>query len=84
MSLGTPSARESEGMFRLVADSLPLLVWISGPTSAAPTSTSPGSTSPGDPSSPRSAMAGQTVYTPRICSIAWARTLAPSTFVNRS
>ena len=30
MSLGTPSPRESEGLFRLVADSLPLLVWISG------------------------------------------------------
>ena len=30
MSLGTPSPREGEGLFRLVADSLPLLVWISG------------------------------------------------------
>ena len=30
MSLGAPSPRESEGLFRLVADSLPLLVWISG------------------------------------------------------
>jgi len=30
MSVGTPSTRESEGLFRLVADSLPLLVWISG------------------------------------------------------
>ena len=30
MSLGTPSHRESEGLFQLVADSLPLLVWISG------------------------------------------------------
>jgi PAS domain S-box-containing protein len=30
MSLGTPSPRESEGLFRLVADRLPLLVWISG------------------------------------------------------
>jgi PAS domain S-box-containing protein len=31
MSLGTPLSRASEGLFRLVADSLPLLVWISGP-----------------------------------------------------
>jgi PAS domain S-box-containing protein len=30
MSLVTPSPRESEGLLRLVADSLPLLVWISG------------------------------------------------------
>jgi len=30
MSLGTSSHRESDGRFRLVADSLPLLVWISG------------------------------------------------------
>ena len=30
MSVGTPSHRESEGLFRLVADSLPLLVWIAG------------------------------------------------------
>ena len=30
MSLGTPSHRDSDGRFRLVADSLPLLVWISG------------------------------------------------------
>jgi len=30
MSLGTSSPREREGLFRLVADSLPLLVWISG------------------------------------------------------
>ena len=29
MSLGTSSPRESEGLFRLVADRLPLLVWIS-------------------------------------------------------
>ena len=31
MSLGTPTHRDSDGLFRLVADSLPLLVWISGP-----------------------------------------------------
>ena len=31
MSLRTPSHRDSDGLFRLVADSLPLLVWISGP-----------------------------------------------------
>jgi PAS domain S-box-containing protein len=31
MSVGTPSQRDSDGLFRLVADSLPLLVWISGP-----------------------------------------------------
>ena len=30
MSVGTPSHRESEGLFRLMADSLPLLVWIAG------------------------------------------------------
>ena len=30
MILGTPSPRESEGLVRLVADRLPLLVWISG------------------------------------------------------
>ena len=30
MSLGTSSPRESEGLFRLVADRLPLLVWTSG------------------------------------------------------
>jgi PAS domain S-box-containing protein len=30
MTLGAPSPRESEGLFRLVADSLPLLVWIAG------------------------------------------------------
>jgi len=30
MSLGTPSPQEREGLFRLMADSLPLLVWISG------------------------------------------------------
>src|SRR6478672_11381596 len=30
MSSGAPSHRESDGLFRLVADSLPLLVWISG------------------------------------------------------
>ena len=30
MSFGTPSHRDSDGLFRLVADSLPLLVWISG------------------------------------------------------
>ena len=30
MSLGTPSHRESDGLFRLMADRLPLLVWISG------------------------------------------------------
>src|SRR4030095_6098431 len=30
MSLGTSSPREGEGLFRLVADRLPLLVWISG------------------------------------------------------
>jgi len=31
MSFDTPSHRDSDGLFRLVADSLPLLVWISGP-----------------------------------------------------
>ena len=30
MSFSTPSHRDSDGLFRLVADSLPLLVWISG------------------------------------------------------
>ena len=30
MSLGTPSHGDSDGLFRLVADRLPLLVWISG------------------------------------------------------
>jgi PAS domain S-box-containing protein len=30
MSSGPPSHRERDGLFRLVADSLPLLVWISG------------------------------------------------------
>ena len=30
MSLGTLSPQEREGLFRLVADSLPLLVWMSG------------------------------------------------------
>jgi PAS domain S-box-containing protein len=30
MSFGTPSHRDSNGLFRLVADRLPLLVWISG------------------------------------------------------
>ena len=30
MSGGTPSYRSSDELFRLVADSLPLLVWISG------------------------------------------------------
>ena len=30
MSSGTPSHRDSSGLVRLVADSLPLLVWISG------------------------------------------------------
>src|SRR5688572_28997640 len=31
MSFGTVSHRDSDGLFRLMADSLPLLVWISGP-----------------------------------------------------
>jgi PAS domain S-box-containing protein len=31
LSFGTPSHRDSDGLFRLVADSLPLFVWISGP-----------------------------------------------------
>ena len=31
MSAGTPSHRRRDEQFRLVADSLPLLVWISGP-----------------------------------------------------
>src|ERR1051325_8745653 len=31
MSLVALSARDSDGLFRLVADRLPLLVWISGP-----------------------------------------------------
>ena len=30
MALGTPSHRDSDGLFRLMADRLPLLVWISG------------------------------------------------------
>jgi len=30
MSFGAPSHRDSDGLFRLVADRLPLLVWISG------------------------------------------------------
>jgi hypothetical protein len=30
MNFGTPSHRDSDGLFRLVADRLPLLVWISG------------------------------------------------------
>ena len=30
MSVGTPSTRERERLFSLVADRLPLLVWISG------------------------------------------------------
>jgi len=31
MSFGTSTHQDSDGLFRLVADSLPLLVWISGP-----------------------------------------------------
>ena len=30
MTFGTPLHRDSDGLFRLVADRLPLLVWISG------------------------------------------------------
>jgi PAS domain-containing protein len=82
MSVGIPSHRD--GLFRLVADILPLLVWISGSDKRCTYFNKPWLDFTGDPSSPRSAMVGQPEYTPQICSIAWTRTPAPSTVVNRS
>ena len=85
MSLGTPSHRDSDGLFRLVADSLPLLVWISGLRQALHLlQQAVARLHRATPRVARSAMAGQTACTPPICRIAWTRTLAPSTVVNRS
>ena len=69
MSVGIPSHRDSDGLFRLVADTLPLLVWISGsdkrctvrPRLRFPTSRGSTMRHRCDPLSPRSAIVGQTV-----------------------
>jgi hypothetical protein len=71
MSLGTQAYRDGDGLFRLVADRLPLLVWISGVDKLCTYFNKPWLDFTGRPSRPRSAMVGQTVYTPQICSIVW-------------
>jgi hypothetical protein len=69
MSLGTPSRRESEGLFRLVADSLPLPsdFW---PDKRRNYFNKQRLDFTGRPSSPRSAMVGQMVCTRQTCRIA--------------
>jgi PAS domain-containing protein len=78
MSPGTLLPRESDGPCRVVADSLPLLVWISGSDKRCTYFNKPWLDFTGRFLESEIGTAGQRVYTPRICSIAWTRTLAPS------
>ena len=84
MSIGTRSDRDTDGLFRLVVDRLPLLGWISGTDKRCTYFNKPWLDFTGDLSSPRSATVGPRACTLQICSVAWTRTLAPSTAVSRS
>ena len=71
--------RESEERFRLVANTAPVLIWMSDVTNCVLTSTSPGSTSPDAPWKPHSELAGRNQYIPRTCKGSWRRTRKPLT-----
>ena len=75
MNAGTSSHRGRDELFQLVADSLPLLVWISGADKRCTYFNKPWLDFTGRPLEPRSAMVGPTVYTTQIGSI--ASTLRP-------
>jgi len=84
MSLGTPSPRESEGLFRPVADSLPLLVWISGSDKRCTYFNKPWLDFTGRPLESKIGDGWADGVHVQICSSACTPTLAPSTAVNRS
>ena len=76
--------RESEKRFRLVADTAPVLIWMSEPISSAPTSISPGWNLPDDPSISSWETGGLKAYMPRICRDVWPPTRRPSISVRNS
>ena len=69
--------RESEARFRLVADSAPVMIWMSGTDKLCSYLTSLGWTSPADPLTASLATAGRRGFILRIYRNAWIRTFSP-------
>ena len=84
MNAGTPSQRGRDELFQLLADSLPLLVWISGVDKRCTYFNKAWLDFTGRPIGSAIGDGWADGVTGRICRSAWTRTAAPSTVVNRS